>query len=101
MHTLWEKKFQRDNKKKFTVAKKFYNEVVLQIDFNNTPHSDIEEYKSDIKKAIEDIKSSFDYEQVKNDKFRNLNKYELWKELCDMIDENMVLSYNMTEFFPI
>lgn len=101
MHTLWEKKIQRDNKKKFTVAKKFYNEVVSQIDFNNTPHSDIEEYKSDIKRSIEDIKSSFDYDQVKKDEFRNFNKYELWKELCDMIDENMVLSYNMTEFFPI
>jgi hypothetical protein len=101
MHTLWEKKFQRDNKKKFTVAKEFYDDVISQIDFNSVAQSNIEEYKNDIKEMMEEVKSWFDYDQIKQEKFRNINKYHLWKELCDMIDENMILSYNMTEFFPI
>jgi cytochrome c-type biogenesis protein CcmH/NrfF len=97
---LRQKKFQRPQNDKFTVAQDFYEKVVAQINFANCPKSSIEEYKNDIAHSIQEVKDNMDYPRYFTEKFKNSKKAELWKKICDMIDANMILSYNMTEFFP-
>lgn len=106
MDLFWKKKFQRKNTKGFTVAKNFYDNTIKNIDFNTSPKSSISEYKNDIKTSIWDIVSNFDFDQSNKDFLKNNpkswshEKQELWEDIVKKIDENVILSYNMTEFFP-
>ena len=105
MKLLWQKKLQRKNIKWFTVAKKYYDDVVSKFDFNNAPKSTLEDYKNTIAESIEEIMNNFDFEKSASD-YKKLNKnwtqekQDLRVSLVKKIDANILVSYNCTEFFP-
>lgn len=106
MDLLRQKKFQRKNVKDFVVAKDFYDDVVAKKDFNKSLKSDIQEYRNDIKRSVNSVVANFDFKKAgvdtknNNKSTRNDDKQLLWEKMIKWIDENVILSYNMTEFFP-
>ena len=98
---LYHKKMQRENKKKFVVATQHYNNTVSKIDFNKVHPISLDQYKKNIATIISDLRKGMDWNLLWEKMFKwDSKKLNLLKKIADNIDENVLTSYSMTEFFP-
>ena len=98
--SLYERKFEKIPEG-FEVAKRFYDDSISKMNFDNFQASSIWEYKNDIKNSINQVKDTFDRDSFCNEKlWWDKKKLNLFKDICYNIDENSLLAYSMTELFP-
>lgn len=102
LRNLYKKKFSRSNgsfKEEIPLMKKYYNKNIKNIDFKEkSKRIGIDEYKLVIKSQINKIKDQIDWSKFSSSLWTK--KLNLYKKMINSIDENVLLSYNMTEFFP-
>jgi len=98
---LYEKKFSRMNSKNLKVAKQFYDETVSKVDFHDVTPITVDQYSHSIRESIKEIQNNFDWEAFNKKRFEDNSKNaEIFKNICKNIDEDCLLAYSMTEFFP-
>jgi len=98
---LYYKKISRKNEKGFKVAKQHYEQTVSKIDFSDVHPISLDQYKQNISKIISDLRDWMDWNALWDKLFKwNKQKLNLLKSIAGNIDENVLTSYSMTEFFP-
>ncbi|HOG15601.1 MAG TPA: hypothetical protein PK674_03355 [Candidatus Absconditabacterales bacterium] len=98
---LYQRKFNRKNRKGFTVAKEFYDKTVSNINFNNVVPSSLDLMTKNINDAIKEVNENFDREKFGKERLKNnKSKINLFKKICDKIDQKCLIAYGMTEIMP-
>lgn len=89
------------NSKNLKVAKQFYDETVSKVDFHDVTPITVDQYSHSIRESIKEIQNNFDWEAFNKKRFEDNSKNaEIFKNICKNIDEDCLLAYSMTEFFP-
>ena len=98
---LYEKKLSRKNTKWFKVAGQHYKETVSKIDFEKVHPISLEQYEKNIGNIVKELRDGIDWEKLGKGLFHwDKEKLSLLKKLANNIDEKVLTSYSMTEFFP-